>query len=80
MLVDNVFNLVTKERYWHKPTKDSMRNALSDMAEICIKCGIKKLEMPKIGAGLDKMPWNTTFRTIRNVFCDTDIDIVIYKL
>lgn len=80
LLVDNVFNLVTKERYWHKPTKDSMRNALVGMMEICKEYGIKKLAMPKIGAGLDKMPWNTTFKMISDIFCDTDIDIVIYKL
>jgi hypothetical protein len=29
--VDNVFNLITKDKYWEKPTYDSLREALLEM-------------------------------------------------
>ena len=35
LLVDNVFNLVTKARYFHKPTYDSLYETLEDMREQC---------------------------------------------
>ena len=37
----NVFNLVTKERYWHKPTLTTMRQALIDMKLNAMDLGIK---------------------------------------
>lgn len=49
-----VFNLVTKRNYFHKPTEETMRNALFDLREQAKEQRIKMLAMPKIGAGLDK--------------------------
>ena len=31
--IDNVFNLITKEKYWEKPTYDSLKEALLEMKE-----------------------------------------------
>ena len=42
ILVNKVFNLITKERYFHKPTYDSMRQALNNMKNICESNNIKK--------------------------------------
>ena len=80
LLVDNVFNLVTKPRYFTKPTYDTLRSALIDMKEYCVESDITKLAMPKIGCGLDKLNWDKVFEIIQEVFDDTDIDIVIYSL
>ena len=38
---------------------------------------IKMLAMPKIGAGLDKMPWKVVLSIIIEVFNDEDITILI---
>lgn len=32
--VDNVFNLVTKDKYWHKPTYDSLKESLIELKQI----------------------------------------------
>ena len=32
--VNNVFNLITKEKYWQKPTYDSLRRALFEMKQL----------------------------------------------
>lgn len=74
---DGVFNLVTKERYWHKPTYDSIEGALEDMKVECLLHGINKVAMPKIGCGLDRLEWGIVKGIIFRVFEDTSIEIKV---
>lgn len=80
LLIDNVFNLVTKPRHYHKPTYDSLCETLYDMRKQCEERDIYKLAMPMIGCGLDKLEWDKVKDVIEEVFCDSDIEIVIYFL
>lgn len=80
LLIDNVFNLVTKERCFHKPTYETLYTALCKMHNQCINLSITKLAMPLIGCGLDKLKWERVYNIIEDVFYDTDIDILICKL
>ena len=80
ILEGRVFNLITKERYFHKPTIDTMRAALERMREICRDAGILHLAMPMIGAGLDRLLWEEVSAQIKSVFGDTDMDILVCKL
>lgn len=80
LLVDNVFNLVTKQRCFHKPTYDSLYETLVDMREQCENLGIDKLAMPLIGCGLDCLSWDKVKDVIEDVFGNTDIEILICRL
>lgn len=80
LLVDNVFNLVTKSRCFHKPTYDELYNTLVDMKEQCETFGIRKIAMPRIASGLDKLDWNQVKDVIEDVFNDCDIEILICTL
>lgn len=80
LLIDNVFNLVTKRRSFHKPTYDDLRSSLEDMKDICNLNLITKLAMPLIGCGLDGLSWDRVSEMIKEVFEDTDIDILICTL
>lgn len=80
LLVDNVFNLVTKRKCWHKPTYDSVREALEMMKEQLDFSGATKLAMPKIASGLDRLEWSKVYEIICEVFEDTDVEIVICEL
>lgn len=80
LLCDNVFNLVTKAKYWHKPTYDSVREALEMMKEQLDFLGATKLAMPKIASGLDRLEWTKVYEIICEVFEDTDVEIVICEL
>lgn len=71
------FNLITKERYYNKPTYRSLTTALIRMKELCINEQITKLAMPVIGCGLDRLEWNKVKDLIYDVFRGTDIDILI---
>lgn len=90
ILVDRVLNLVTKEKYWHKPTYDTLTKALLDMKNMCMendninpKTGevgqITKIAMPLIGCGLDRLQWDKVSKIIQDIFKETDIEILICK-
>lgn len=76
---DNVFNLVTKERYYNKPTYKSLRIALEVMRDLCNEIHVNKLAMPIIGCGLDRLQWNKVKEIITDVFHDMDIEILVCK-
>jgi len=80
ILIDNVFNLVTKRKYYHKPKYASLRESLEDMIETIETLEIEKIAMPMIGCGLDKLDWNVVKEIIEDVFEDIDIEILVCYL
>ena len=72
-----VINLITKEKYSHKPTYATLRGALERMKEECCLYNIQKVAMPLIGCGLDKLKWEQVSAIIREVFGDTDMEILV---
>lgn len=77
LLEDRVFNLVTKTRYYNKPTYSSLTGALVMMRDICIEKKINKIAMPLIGCGLDRLMWSRVLKIIKDTFADTDIEILV---
>lgn len=73
-------NLITKEKYWHKPTYKSLEQSLIKMREIIIDEDIKYIAMPKIGSGLDRLSWGRVREIIKDLFKDIDVEIVVYFL
>ncbi len=68
-----VANLVTKQRYFNKPTLETLEQALADFREKAPP----KIAMPKIGCGLDKLLWEDVSPVIRRIFADTDAEIMV---
>ena len=77
--VENVFNLITKEKYWQKPSYNSLEESLLEMKEKLSK-NKKKLVIPKIGCGLDRLSWDKVEPMIQEIFKDLDIEIVVCYL
>lgn len=75
--VEKIFNLVTKDKYWHKPTYGTLKVSLMLMKHAIVSQGITHLAMPRIGSGLDKLEWSKVKSMIVEVFEDTDIEILI---
>ena len=80
VLIGKIFNLITKARYWEKPTYETMRVAVHEMRLLCEKNEVKKLAMPKIGCGLDRLHWGAVKAIIEEEFKDLDIEIVVCYL
>lgn len=80
LLIDNVFNLVTKRKCWGKPTYESLRESLEMMREQLEFLDATKLAMPWVGCGLDKLNKDQVYDIICEVFEDMDIEIVICEI
>lgn len=77
ILEGKVFNLITKEKYWHKPTYNSLYSSLNIMKTIAESNNIGYIAMPKIGSGLDRLQWGKVREMIEDVFKETDIEILV---
>ena len=73
----HIWNLVTKERYWHKPSYQTLRNALISLKEQLLALPVREIAMPQIGCGLDKLSWDRVSTIVKDVFADTDFDITV---
>lgn len=78
---DVELSLVTKEKYWQKPTYETMRMALEDAEFLCCEGAMNdenvKFAMPRIGCGLDRLQWDKVKAIIEEVFADTDVEILV---
>ena len=78
-----VCNLVTKEYVYHKPTYDTLKDSLVDLRDWMLRAYYSgripslKLVMPLIGCGLDGLDWDKVEPMIKELFNDTDMDILI---
>ncbi|KAJ5079560.1 hypothetical protein M0811_14429 [Anaeramoeba ignava] len=73
-----IIALVTKQRYFHKPTYETLSSSLEKMKDFLIKNSVTRLSIPKIASGLDRLNWNTVSSIIKDIFKDTDIVITVY--
>jgi hypothetical protein len=71
--------LITKEKYYYKPTLPQLEYAVMQMARIVMATNVKKLAMPLIGCGLDRLNWYDVSRVIKRIFQDTDVEILVCK-
>lgn len=78
LIEGRVINLITKERYYNKPTYQSLTEALT-VAKYRIPSTCKKIAMPLIGCGLDRLQWNRVSAIIKEVFADEDIEILVCR-
>ncbi|XP_034247461.1 serine/arginine repetitive matrix protein 2-like [Thrips palmi] len=75
-----IFYLVTKKRYFNKPTERTLQCSLLAMREECQKLGVTKLAMPRIGCGLDGLRWPSVFHLLTEVFENCGMEITIYSI
>jgi len=69
------FNLVSKERYWHKPTYDSLRLSLRELRRQCESHGVTRVAMPRIGCGLDRLHWDRVLPMIEELLVGVAVDV-----
>lgn len=72
-----IFNLITKEKYWHKLTYNSLEHCLKELKNMCYKFDIIYLAMSGMVCGLDKLKWTKVKTMIENIFQNTNIEILI---
>lgn len=75
-----IYNLITKHNYFDKPTYTSFQTALDDLKKTIVMNNTKKIAMPKIGCGKDKLKWEKVEQMIKDTFGDLDIEILVCEL
>jgi hypothetical protein len=73
-----IYYLVTKEKYWQKPSLQTMRGSLVCVRDHMIEHKVSSLSIPLIGCGLDRLTWVAVKEIIQEVFQTTNIKITVY--
>lgn len=78
-----IANLVTKEKYFNKPTYTSLKESLIDLRQQLLQIYGNRLlhiGMPKIGCGLDKLKWEIVSDIIKDIFKNTNFTIQVMTI
>ena len=59
---------------------EQLRSSLEEMRKLCEERQIRRLAMPRIGCGLDRLSWDRVVPMIKQIFADLDIEIDVYSL
>lgn len=74
-----IFVAITKNRYWDKPTVQTMRAALERARDLLAEMGVDHIAMPKIGCGLDRLDWKTQVLPLVQGILGPTIDVLVYE-
>lgn len=77
LYMNKVANLITKERYFNKPTYDNMREAIRELRDVIIRKQFVKIAMPRIGCGLDRLSWRKVKPIIEEELGILDVEVVV---
>lgn len=76
-----IVNLVTKKNYWEKPTYETMETSLRSLRQyIMQRPHIKRVLMPRIGCGLDRLDWSRVRVMIENILENVDVEVKVFYL
>jgi O-acetyl-ADP-ribose deacetylase (regulator of RNase III) len=75
-----IYNLVTKARYYNKPSRHDFAKTVELLFADLSKHGETKLVLPLIGAGLDQLPWAVTRRQLQTLSEQHHINVVVVYL
>lgn len=71
--------LITKEKYFDKPSNKDLFVTLLNLKQFCCKNNIRKLGIPQLGCGLDRLNWEDVCCMIKYIFKGTNIEILVFK-
>ena len=72
------YQLVTKKRFFQKPTYDSLRKSLEAMTNHANKHRVTQISMPKAGCGLDRLEWQKVERLIKEICAQSSLTITVH--
>jgi O-acetyl-ADP-ribose deacetylase (regulator of RNase III) len=74
-----VYNLGTQEHWTKKAQLPALGKALREMVAQAEKAGIKRIGLPRIGAGLGGLDWMRVKRVITDVGKETKVKLVVFE-
>jgi O-acetyl-ADP-ribose deacetylase (regulator of RNase III) len=73
-----IYYLVTKPRFFDKPTYASLGASLTVMLQHMQQNGVRSVSMPEIGCGLDGLSWPTVKQLLSDLLAGTGITCTVY--
>ena len=73
-----IYYLITKPRYFDKPTYETLSQSIEAMRNHAVAHGVKKLAMPELGCGLDGLDWGQVSCIVQTIFAGTGIQVTVY--
>ena len=75
-----VFCLITKARYYEKPTMETIRSSLIQLKHFMIKNDLTLIAIPKLASGHDRMLWPNVEQLLKEIFDNSNILIIVHTL
>ena len=75
-----LYHLVTKQKYFNKPTYSTLRASLERMRTHAENNNIPRISMLCIGTGLDQLDWDKVKLLIQETFRTSPAQVVVYIL
>ena len=72
-----LYHLVTKQKYFNKPTYSTLRASLERMRTHAQNKSISRISMPCIGTGLDHLDWDKVKLLIQETFRTSPVQVVV---
>ena len=66
--IENIFVMFTTNKKYQRPTLDTIRSCVRDIAEECYEKKIRYLAMPRVGCGHGHLDWNVVKEAILDEF------------
>ncbi len=74
-----VFNLGT-QKTWKTPADlTAVEAAVKEMVRLAEECGIARIGMPRIGAGLGRLDWNAVKETLTRIGASTRVELIVFE-
>ena len=74
-----IYHLVTKTRFFHKSTYESLHLSLMALRQHLERYNIRTLSIPRLGSGLDRLHWPSVFSILYRIFSKSQITITVVQ-
>ena len=75
-----LYNLITKKFYWEKPEVICLKNSLLSMRAHAEQFGVKQINVPRLGAGLDGLDfYGQVLPVITSVFGESAVNVIVHS-
>ena len=75
-----VYHMITKTRYFHKPTYKALRASLIALKSHAETNNVTRISMPRVGCGLDQLDWQKVRDMIQDVFHGSTVQVTLLTL
>ena len=74
------YHMITKTRYFHKPTYKALRASLLALKSHAETNNVSSISIPRIGCGLDQLDWQKVRDMIQDVFHGSIVQVTVLTL